>query len=474
MSDAKPDSPDSSSARDVSRRDAYREALRESLARDSPARDSPTRDSLTTDNEVHLPVNSLAPSRQKRDPLPDALLRRVKQFSGRLSTEAVTTMQGQLPFFGDLDAAQRASVQLLIQTAVDNFLEWLKNPNSDIRFSLDAFQVIPQDLARRLTLRQTVDMVRVAMEFFEQWLPALARNDQQLVALTEAVLRYGRELGFAAASVYASAAESRGAWDTRLEALVVDAVVRGDTGSDMLSRAATLNWDATAPATVLVGTPPDDRGVSVVGTVHSVAQKHGRAALAVVQGTRLVMVVSGQLDDTAAHHAFIDDMLQNFSDGPVVIGPTTRTLGAAHSSAVEAFAGMQAVAGWRGAPRPVHAGELLPERALLNDGAAISALNDHVVVPLAAAGSGLADTLDAYLDCGGAVETCARQLFVHPNTVRYRLKRIAEVTGRDPTHPRDAYVLRVAATVGRLARTHHEPTYPAPYVTQVTFGEVVT
>lgn len=459
MSDAKSDSPGTPSARDVSRRDAYREALRESL---------------TSDNEVHLSVAALAPTRQQRDPLPDALLRRVKQFSGRLSTEAVTTMQGQLPFFGDLDAAQRASVQLLIQTAVDNFLEWLKNPNSDIRFSLDAFQVIPQDLARRLTLRQTVDMVRVAMEFFEQWLPALARNDQQLVALTEAVLRYGRELGFAAASVYASAAESRGAWDTRLEALVVDAVVRGDTGSDMLSRAATLNWDATAPATVLVGTPPQDRGVSVVGTVHAVAQQHGRAALAVVQGTRLVMVVSGPISDTAAHNEFLADMLENFSDGPVVIGPTTRTLGAAHSSAVEAFAGMQAVAGWRGAPRPVHAGELLPERALLGDAAAISALNEHVVIPLAGAGSGLADTLDAYLDCGGAVETCARQLFVHPNTVRYRLKRIAEVTGRDPTHPRDAYVLRVAATVGRLPRTHHEPMYPAPYATHVTLGEVVT
>ena len=33
---------------------------------------------------------------------------------------------------------------------------------------------------RAPTLRQTVDMVRVAMEFFEQWLPALARNDRQL------------------------------------------------------------------------------------------------------------------------------------------------------------------------------------------------------------------------------------------------------------------------------------------------------
>jgi hypothetical protein len=34
--------------------------------------------------------------------------------------------------------------------------------------------------------------------------------------------------------------------------------------------------------------------------------------------------------------------------------------------------------------------------------------------------------------------------------VRYRLKRITDFTGRDPTHPRDAYVLRVAATVGQL------------------------
>ncbi len=409
-----------------------------------------------TSHEVYLPTGALSPNRQTRDPLPDTLLKRVKQFSGRLSTEAVASMEDRLPFFGSLDAAQRAGVQMLVQTAVVNFLEWLQDPESDIRFSLDAFQVIPQDLARRLTLRQTVDMVRVAMEFFEQWLPALARNDRQLVALTEAVLRYGRELGFAAASVYASAAESRGAWDTRLEALVVDAVVRGDTGPEMLSRAATLNWDATAPATVLVGTPPKDQ-VAVVGSVHTTAARHGRAALAVVQGSRLVMVVSGQLGDTSYPSPFLTDLLaEAFSEGPVVIGPTTRTLSAAHASAVEAMAGMEAVVGWRGAPRPVHASELLPERALLGDRAAVEALNEYLVLPLAAAGSALSDTLDAYLDCGGAVETCARQLFVHPNTVRYRLKRIGEVTGRDPMNPRDAYVLRIAATIGRLTRTRNE------------------
>jgi DNA-binding PucR family transcriptional regulator len=72
--------------------------------------------------------------------------------------------------------------------------------------------------------------------------------------------------------------------------------------------------------------------------------------------------------------------------------------------------------------------------------------------PLADAGPALAETLDAYLDSGGAIEACARKLFVHPNTVRYRLKRITDFTGRDPTVPRDAYILRVATTLGRLSR----------------------
>jgi DNA-binding PucR family transcriptional regulator len=143
----------------------------------------------------------------------------------------------------------------------------------------------------------------------------------------------------------------------------------------------------------------------------------------------------------------------------VVFGPTAPALATAHLSATEAIAGMNAVAGWSGAPRPVPARELLPERALLGDATAIAALQAEVMRPLADAGPALTETLDAYLDSGGAIEACARKLFVHPNTVRYRLKRIADFTGRDPTIPRDAYVLRVAATVGRLSRqAHHAST----------------
>ncbi|WP_020105645.1 CdaR family transcriptional regulator [Nocardia sp. 348MFTsu5.1] len=399
------------------------------------------------------------------DALPDTLLRRVKQYSGRLATEAVHSMQEQLPYFEDLEAGQRASVQLVVQTAVVNFVEWLQDPEGNVKFTVQAFQVVPQDLARRISLLQTVEMVRVAMEFFEKWLPLLARNDAQLRALTEAVLRYGREIGFAAASIYASAAESRGAWDSRLEALVVDAVVRGDSGPTLLSRAAALNWDTAATATVLVGMPPPERNVSVPLAVHNTARQYDRAALSVVQGSLLVAIVSGPvtIDDP-----FITDLLVLFADGPVVIGPTTPNLGAAHASAVDALSGIEAVVGWPSAPRPVHSLELLPERALLGDQAAMTTLNDSLVKPLAKGGETLTSTLDAYLDSGGSVESCARQLFVHPNTVRYRLKRISDITGRDPMNPRDAYVLRVATTVGRLAQVRHDMRTIFPTITSFT------
>jgi DNA-binding PucR family transcriptional regulator len=161
----------------------------------------------------------------------------------------------------------------------------------------------------------------------------------------------------------------------------------------------------------------------------------------------LVIVHGGAADPDAVAGA----LLPVFGHGPVVLGPTAPTVTEASAVTQAALSGLRAAPGWPGAPRPVPAGDLLPERVLLGDAEAREQLVTFVYRPLVEAGDVLLDTVTAFLDSGGALEATARALFVHANTVRYRLRRVAEVCGQTPTEARGAFVLRFALMCGRLA-----------------------
>ena len=75
---------------------------------------------------------------------------------------------------------------------------------------------------------------------------------------------------------------------------------------------------------------------------------------------------------------------------------------------------------------------------------------DRIYRPLQAHSTDLVATLWAYLDNGRSLEATARELFVHPNTVRYRLKRVSEVIGWDATGPREALILQTALVLGSI------------------------
>ena len=100
------------------------------------------------------------------------------------------------------------------------------------------------------------------------------------------------------------------------------------------------------------------------------------------------------------------------------------TLDEATESARAALAGFRAAPAWPAAPRPVAAGDLLPERALAGDAEARRTLRQEVYGALVRAGGELLETLDAFFAAGGVLESAARALYVHPNTVRYRLRRV--------------------------------------------------
>ncbi|GAA3077329.1 PucR family transcriptional regulator [Streptomyces glomeratus] len=56
----------------------------------------------------------------------------------------------------------------------------------------------------------------------------------------------------------------------------------------------------------------------------------------------------------------------------------------------------------------------------------------------------LVETLEHWFAAAGSVAVAAESLFVHPNTVRYRLRRIEELTGRSLSDPRTAADLGAA------------------------------
>jgi DNA-binding PucR family transcriptional regulator len=65
----------------------------------------------------------------------------------------------------------------------------------------------------------------------------------------------------------------------------------------------------------------------------------------------------------------------------------------------------------------------------------------------------LLGTLAAWFAGHGSAKEAADQLFVHPNTVRYRLRRVQELTKRDLNDPADVGELYVALASVRLDAT---------------------
>lgn len=65
----------------------------------------------------------------------------------------------------------------------------------------------------------------------------------------------------------------------------------------------------------------------------------------------------------------------------------------------------------------------------------------------------LIGTLDSFFSAGGSTEKAAEQLYVHGNTVRYRLKKIEQLTGLSLNNPEDAFMLQFALKLNRFLGT---------------------
>jgi len=379
----------------------------------------------------------------------------LRNISGDLATGTLARLEKTLPWYRDMPPGRRSAVGMVAQTGISSFISWYEDPQSTPWIASDVFGVAPRELLRSVSLQQTLQLIKVTVEVVEDHLRGGPEE------LREAILLYSREIAFAAADVYARAAEARGLWDARLEALVVDSILSGEYDQELPSRIAALGWTGHGEVSVLVGTSP--RMVDV-DQIRRVARHHNADVLVGVQGKRLVVVIGRRLDQDEnspqEQHSFVtiaralDD---SFGPGHCVMGPSVPAVVDAVKSAKAALAGFSVAKAWRHAKRPLAADDLLPERALAGDALARRKLLTTIYEPLRDHPLDLLGTAWTYFETGHSLEATARELFVHPNTVRYRLKKVAEILDWDPGVPRDALTLHIAIILGAMSEPNTSP-----------------
>lgn len=376
------------------------------------------------------------------------VVKRLMGATSEMNTATLAALTQRHEWFSQLDPESRSWIGVLARSGIDGFVTWFAGEEFRPESIFDA---APRAMARRITLQQTVDLVRTTTDVVEEQIQhLLPRGDRQPLQL--GIVHYSREVAFAAAAIYAHAAEARGAWDSRIEATVIDAVVRAETDESVISRASTLGWNTESKVVVAIGGAPESgtEGASRLDSLRRAAAKLTLDVLAAPQGDRLVCIIGGEgVGEPVETCERIARLQEYFAPGAVVVGPTVDGLAGAPKSARAAASGYRAARAWPEGPPTMLAIDLLPERALAGDGHARRTLAGDIY-PALAANKELLETCVGFLDAGSSMEATARALFVHPNTVRYRLKRIQDVTGYNPADAREAYVLRMAITLGRL------------------------
>ncbi|MFZ1410573.1 MAG: PucR family transcriptional regulator, partial [Micropruina sp.] len=247
----------------------------------------------------------------------NAISRRLAAASAEMTTAALTEMEERHQWFGGLDAESRSWITLVARAGIDGFADWFASGGDQVN-PIGIFDAAPRALMRKITLHQTVDLVRTTIDTLEQQIERLLpRGDRPTLHI--AIVHYSREVAFGAAVVYARAAEARGGWDARLEALVVDAVIRGDTDESVLSRASTLGWRSPPGIVVAIGSAleTDD---AAVDDLRAAATHRGCDILAAPQGDRLVLVLGGRFPDPDAAVKAVAGLSDFFGEGQIVVG----------------------------------------------------------------------------------------------------------------------------------------------------------
>lgn len=368
----------------------------------------------------------------------------IKQNQATWATSIVKQLEESEPWFKNTNPDHRAWLTLITQRGINAFADWLEEtPN---QFSTASFfeNEAPRDLALAINFEQIVSVTQKIFTFVENELLKIL-DKKEKTAVQVQLLRFSRDIAFATALAYARAAEVRSAWDARLEAKIIDALIDEENFNEIEVNAAGLGWSEVENIFALVGKRPNKDSALTVAEIHRAARNQDLLTIAGVRGDMLIALISNSKNPESTARYFSP----RFGDGSIVYGRVVKNFGNVLTSTKEAIAGFLAKAAFPQTLRVISASQLLPERAINSDPLAQQELIE-IYLKIKSLDPDWLSTLVAFFESGASLEATARSLHIHVNTVRYRFKAIEQEIGLSPTKARDGYNLQVAISLGRL------------------------
>lgn len=263
-----------------------------------------------------------------------------------------------------------------------------------------------------------------------------------MAAFAELVFAYIDELS--AASVAGHADELASSGRTRLRHLerLGTALLAGEPADVLLAAAERAEW--APPRTLTAVLLPEAQVRPVLGTVDPRTLQPTENLPELADGEGLAVVLVPDLGGRSRHL-----LLRALADRHAVAGPARPWLEvrASYLRALRALP-LRDASGSATVDTEAHLARLV----LTADPEALADLRERVLAPLAelrpAAAEKLTETLRAWLLHHGRREDVAAALFVHPQTVRYRMGQLRELYGEALEDPDTVLELTVALGVG--------------------------
>ncbi|MET7999297.1 GAF domain-containing protein [Amycolatopsis sp. NPDC005232] len=263
-------------------------------------------------------------------------------------------------------------------------------------------------------------------------------------------------------------------WSMRAD-LLAD-VLAGASADALSARAIPLGHDLSRAHTVLVaavdGSPADQANRTLVSVLHALADRLEPRPLVTAPGGHVVLLWPDTAtgEDVTTFAELVRTGTRRALEGAtvtVVIGRRCARIDET-PAAVGTARGAMELARLRGADRTITLPDLGVYGLLLqlNDPTELVRFATQVLAPLREydqrKNTQLVDTVRSYLDHGMNVTRTATALFVHPNTIGLRLKKVEELAGVALQQPESLLRLKVALMADDVFGTDGPGGQPAP------------